>query len=473
MMKRRTFLQTIAWITGGLLLKSCVPARDLFDKGEKIKGRVTSNGKPLPDVVISDGYTVVATNTDGAFELVPNGDAVALFVSTPAGYEFLQSQSIARHYYLLTDISNRKDVNFELQPLGADDSDHSFIVWADPQVKNASDVSKMMSHPVKDVQQLVREQPGTLLHGICVGDIVWDAHEHFADYDKAVAAMGIPFYQCLGNHDMDYEKGGDSSSDDTFQRLYGPTYYSFNRGKVHYVVMDNVRYLGKDRDYDGFFQQHQLDWLQKDLSFVEAENLLVLCVHIPVHHTKNKAALYQLLVGRKTHIISGHTHYHQNNVLDNIFEHNLGTVCGAWWTGPVCVDGAPNGYGVFQAKGAELSWYYKGTGKDPEHQMSVTSSPISDTEKQVVVNIWNYDPAWKNEFWLDGVSQGPLEQFDGYDPFAYSLLSGPEKPKPRGFAEPHKTDHLFRAVVPASARQVKVKATDRFGKVYETVHQLV
>ena len=69
----------------------------------------------------------------------------------------------------------------------------------------------------------MRAQTGTLLHGICVGDIVWDAHEHFADYDKAVGAMGIPFYQCLGNHDMDYDKGGDDASDDTFQSLYGPT----------------------------------------------------------------------------------------------------------------------------------------------------------------------------------------------------------------------------------------------------------
>ena len=79
---------------------------------------------------------------------------------------------------------------------------------------------------------------------------------------------------------MDYNKGGDETSDDTFQQNYGPTYYSFNRGKAHYVVMDNVRYLGKDKDYDGFIQQHQLDWLQKDLAFVPKDHLL-----IPVSYT--------------------------------------------------------------------------------------------------------------------------------------------------------------------------------------------
>jgi hypothetical protein len=236
--------------------------------------------------------------------------------------------------------------------------------------------------------------------------------------------------------------------------------------------MDNVRYLGKDREYDGFFQQNQLDWLQKDLSFVPKEKLVVLCVHIPVHNTKNKTALYQLLEDRKTHIISGHTHYHQNTVQDNIYEHNLGTVCGAWWTGPICVDGTPNGYGVFRAVANELSWYYKGTGMDKGQQMSATSSSVNDSEKQVIVNVWDYDDAWTNEYLVDGASKGALEQFEGFDPGAYATLLGPEKPKPRAFAEPHKTNHLFRAVVPSTAREVRIKATNRFGNEYEITHQL-
>ena len=43
------------------------------------------------------------------------------------------------------------------------------------------------------------------------------------------------------------------------------------RVSSHYVVMDNVRYLGTERDYDGWFQQHQLDWLKKDLELVPAD----------------------------------------------------------------------------------------------------------------------------------------------------------------------------------------------------------
>jgi hypothetical protein len=399
-----------------------------------------------------------------------------LFISTPAGYEFINEKGIARHYRLLQDTISNKGVDFELTRLNKNDEEHEFIIWADPQVKNANDVQKMMGETVPHVQNIVTSAGvDTLMHGITVGDIVWDELKLFAEYNKAVEQMKIPFFQCLGNHDMDYRKGGDETSDDTFQKTYGPTYYSFNRGQVHYVVMDNVRYLGKEREYDGFIQQNQLDWLQKDLSFVPKEKLVVLCLHIPVHSgTKNRDALYALLQDRNVHIMSGHTHYNVNAIQGNIYEHNHGAVCGAWWTGTICEDGTPCGFGVYKVKGTELSWHYQSTGKPAAHQMKIHTSDYSASEKQIIVNIWNHDPAWKTEYWVDGVSKGALESFEGFDPLAYTNMLGPDLPKPRGFAEPKKTKHLFKTMVPASTREIKVVATDRFGKQYtETVNPLV
>lgn len=472
-MNRRKFLQSLAWITGGLLL-TLKPAKALALYGKALKGQVRSKGRGIKDVVVSDGYSVVQTDRKGRYTLEPHPEALAIFISTPAGYEFTNESGVVRHYQLLQNVKQGQDVNFELQPLVNNDDEHEFIIWADPQVKNAKDVQKMMDESVPCVKKYVAAAgAGALLHGITVGDIVWDELKLFDDYNRAVAQMGIPFFQCLGNHDMDYRKGGDETSDDTFQLTYGPTYYSFNRGQVHYVVMDNVRYLGKDRDYDGWVQQHQLDWLQKDLAFVPKDKLVVLCVHIPVHSgTKNKDALYALLQDRQVHIMSGHTHYNVNAIRDNIYEHNHGTVCGAWWTGPICSDGTPCGYGIYKVKGKELTWHYQSTGKDADHQMSVFTADYSATEKQVVANIWNADPAWKTEYWLDGVNKGPLEQFEGFDLLAYKSMLGPDLPKPRGFAEPRKTDHLFKAIVPLGSREIKIVATDRFGKMYTSVQSL-
>lgn len=467
-MQRRRFIQNIIWLTGGLFAASHLQVAAAIRKGKKIKGQVLSNGKGVKGVVVSDGYTVIITDKKGRYELEPNPAAINIFISTPAGYAFSNEQGIARHYRSITSNPETRELNFYLEPLGKDDNEHQFIIWADPQVKNAKDVEKLMSQSVPDVQQWVKKAgAGALLHGITVGDIVWDELKLFDDYSRAVSKMGMPFFQCLGNHDMDYNKGGDEASDDTFQQTFGPTYYSFNRGKVHYVVMDDVRYLGKDREYDGYFSQHQLDWLQKDLSFVPVDRLIVLCVHIPVHNgVKNNEQLYAVLKDRNVHIMSGHTHYHKNVIRGNIYEHNHGTVCGAWWTGPICGDGTPCGYGVYKVKGTELSWFYKSTGLPEDHQMKIFIEEVSSTEKKLQVNIWNHDPAWKTEYWVDGVNKGPLAQVEGFDPLAYATLLGPDLPKPRGFAEPRKTEHMFNAMVPASAREIQLVATDRFGKKY-------
>jgi len=136
------------------------------------------------------------------------------------------------------------------------------------------------------------------------------------------------------------------------------------------------------------------------------------------------------------------------------------------WTGPVCGDGTPNGYGVYKVKGAELSWYYQSTGLPADHQFNIFVSDYNATHKLIKVNIWNYDPAWKTEYSIDGIKKGPLEQYEGFDPVAYATLLGKDLPKPRGFAEPKMTDHLFRAFVPVFTKEVTVTATDRFGKQF-------
>lgn len=471
-MKRRRFIQNISLLAGGLVTAYQLPS-SAFEIRKKIKGKVLSDGKGVKGVVVSDGYTVIATDNKGKYEFEPHAAATNIFISTPSGYAFKNENGISRHYHSLKNITNRKNVDFELTRLDKDDAEHQFIIWADPQVKNKKDVEKMMSQSVPDVQKWVAGAgAGILLHGITVGDIVWDELQLFPEYNKAVEKMGIPFFQCIGNHDMDYNKGGDETSDQTFQQMYGPTHYSFNRGKVHYVVMDDVRYLGKDREYDGNISQNQLDWLQKDLSFVQKDWLIILCVHIPVHNgIKNNEALYALLEDRKVHIMSGHTHYHRNVIKGNIFEHNHGTVCGAWWTGPICGDGTPCGYGVYKVKGTELSWHYQSTGESADHQMNIFVDTVS-SQKQVQVNIWNHDPEWKTEYWIDGSHKGSLEQVEAFDPQAYATLLGPELPKPRGFAEPRKTEHMFKAMIPATVKEIKVIATDRFGKKYISTHTI-
>lgn len=473
-MQRRKFIANLVWIGGGILgggLRTLASPKQPVPK--KLIGYVKADGKGIANVVVSNGFETTITNKAGKYELRSAPGAQFIFISTPAGYAFPEENGIARHYRVINELNLKKDINFHLHELPVSDDEHQFIIWADPQVKNKKDVERMMQESVPDVQQFAKAAgTGALIHGISVGDIVWDNHDLFHDYNVAVEKMGIPFFQCLGNHDMDYNKGDDSVSDDTFQRLYGPTYYSFNRGKVHYVVLDDVRYLGKEREYDGYISEQQLDWLKKDLSYVPAGHLVIVCLHIPVHDgVKNNQQLYDILGKRNVHIMSGHTHYNKNVITKNIYEHNHGTVCGAWWTGPICGDGTPSGYGVYKVKGTELSWYYKGSGEADNHQLNLFIES-NESEKQLIANVWNYDSDWKVEYWINDEYRGLLPQQAGFDPLSVKLYKGPELPKPRSSTEPKKTDHLFMAMLTADARSVKVQATDRFGIKYSSIHHI-
>ncbi|MFT3823012.1 MAG: calcineurin-like phosphoesterase family protein [Chitinophagaceae bacterium] len=465
--KRRVFLRQVALLSGGVVLAGKSALASVKRKDKNIQGRVTSKGKPLAGVVVSDGFSVVLTDKKGRYEFPYNETAKSVFVSIPSGYEFPHDKNVAGCYKVLG--SDKKDqYDFELVPLSKDDTKHQFIIWADPQVKNEKDVEKMMEQSVPDVKKLLKSlAPGTLIHGITVGDIVWDNHDLFPEYNKAVDQMGIPFFQALGNHDQDYKLGGDETADITFKKYYGPTYYSFNRGKVHYVVLDDVRYLGKEREYDGFVSQDQLNWLKKDLEMMPKDSLVILNLHIPVHNSvKNNQDLYAILQPYKVHIMSGHTHYHRNVITNGIFEHNHGTVCGAWWTGPICGDGTPRGYGVYEVDGTELKWYYKSCDHDKNFQISLYLEELTN-QKRLLANIWNWDPEWKVEWWADDVYKGILESTKGFDPAAVVLYKGDQLPKGRVFVEPSKTEHLFMAHYEPGIKKVKVVATDRFGNKYE------
>ena len=41
---------------------------------------------------------------------------------------------------------------------------------------------------------------------------------------------------------MNYDVQADSLSDETFESYFGPASYSFNYGKVHFIVLDDIRY---------------------------------------------------------------------------------------------------------------------------------------------------------------------------------------------------------------------------------------
>jgi hypothetical protein len=45
---------------------------------------------------------------------------------------------------------------------------------------------------------------------------VWDKFELFQDYKEAIGITGVPFFNVIGNHDMDLDARSDEYSAKTF-----------------------------------------------------------------------------------------------------------------------------------------------------------------------------------------------------------------------------------------------------------------
>jgi hypothetical protein len=449
-----------------------------------VQGRVTSAGKGIAGVAITDGINVVRTSANGNYELLSNKTREFVYISLPSGYEFPHQESITQFFKSIDHSKGSFTADFDLKKLAVSDDNHAFVVWADTQIQTEKDAELLLADPAPDLKALVEAYGKDIpLHGIGCGDLVWDTFNLFPNYKKAIAMSGIPFFNLIGNHDMDLEARTDDMSAKTFKSHFGPTYYSYNRGKIHYVVLDDVFAMGVAKRYMGYIAEDQLQWLEQDLKTVDKGSTVIVSLHIPTNTGQalrdgdkepsiggsvvNREHLYAILKPYTVHFMSGHTHFNEVWTSDNMTEHNHGTVCGAWWTGPICGDGTPAGYGVYEVDGNKVSWYYKSTGKPKSHQLRIyPTGKHKDYPEEACVNVWNYDQNWKLEWFADGKAMGEPEKRTAYDPWAYELFFGKVQPKLRGWVEPTRTDHIFFMKPNPSVKNIKVTATDPFGNTY-------
>ncbi len=448
----------------------------------RCRGRVRSGGRGVPGVAVSDGVQVVVSGADGAFELVTTADRDHVRISVPAGFVIPRGpEGTARFYTPIPgDGSREMDALFDLERLTEPDTRHTLFLLADPQTADEQEMDWFHRQTVPDVASSLRSAPGEAF-GIACGDIMYDRLELFPDYERGVRAMGIPFFQVVGNHDLDLGRTTDEAAKATFTRTFGPRWYSFDRGAVHYVVLDDVLWHGAG--YVGHVPEVQIEWLRNDLALVEAGRPVVLATHIPLEGTlhlregsgslnpeasvANREQIYRLLEPYRAHVLVGHTHENEHRFSGRIHEHVVGTVCGAWWTGPICYDGTPSGYAVYEVDGEEIRWRYKATGEPPDHQIRVYAAGADpDAPDQVLANVWDHDPAWEVVWFEDGSPRGRMDRRVRTDPMSVELHAGRDRPPRRTWVEPVPTGHLFHAPLSPGTRDVRVEATDRFGRVY-------
>ena len=484
---RRQFLKQAALAGAGLTLPASAWPQLLRARSAapvQVQGRVRStDGQPLAGVRITDGLRIVQTDDAGRYALPSTTRRPFVYLTLPAGYAIPQNEpGTARfHQPIPPDASGSMTADFELSDRSAADEQHAFLVLADPQTENALEVERFHQQTVPDVQQTVGNLSEVPVFGVGCGDIMFDNLELFPEYERAVQRTGVPFFQVVGNHDLNFASPTDPGSARTFRDHFGPTYYSFDRGAVHYVVLDDVFWQGQD--YFGYLDDAQLRWLEQDLSFVEAGRPVVVFVHIPALSTRNermgepepsvrgsisnRARLYELLDPFAAHVISGHVHENEHLYRNGLHEHVVGAVCGAWWSGPIGYDGTPKGYAVYEVDGTDIRWRYQSTGHDAGHQMRLypTGSDPSAPD-EMIANVWDADDAWTIVWYEDGIRKGEMARRTGTDPLSEELHRGEDQPERRPWVDPIPTNHLFYAPVSDDASTLRVEATDRFGRTY-------
>lgn len=450
----------------------------------QVNGKVICNGKGISSVVVTDGISVVETDKNGGYSLATSSERKFVYYSLPSGYESPIQDGVPVFYTAIDTSKKVQQINFKLTACNLSQRKHAFIVMADPQIHDIEEFD-LLKIVIDDVNKTVADLSSQMpVHAMSCGDNVFDQLQFFDQYKQVIAQTKLPFYQLVGNHDLDYNNRSNELSSRSYSDKFGPEYYSFNKGLIHYVVLKDVFYYGYSYRYLGYVDENQLRWLEKDLAKIKPGSSVVVALHIPTvygesekedsfstllsNSVMNSTALYKILSPFKTHIMAGHSHTQWNTVLSPyLFEHTHAAACAAWWQGEICVDGTPKGYTVYIADGDSLSWYFKGVNLNKEEQFKIY--PVGSDSLYpdcIIANVYNYDPAWTVKWFENGVLMGEMEQYWGEDPLAKSIYV-PGKNKKYSWLGVGETHHLFKAKIHNPGSVIKVQVTDRFGKLYE------
>jgi hypothetical protein len=459
--------------------------------GKEFFGNVSADGRGIPGVAVSDGLKVTHTDKRGAYRLISVEETDFIFISAPSGYKAPLLEGIPRYFARVNDRATEKQrVDFKLERNYEDQGRYRLVVCADPQVGFDEDLSKLESL-LADMKKHVTESfSGIPVYGIMCGDIIEGMNQvspTLQTIRQLFSETKIPFFYVAGNHDMDLNARSNLLAKQSYKKIFGPSYYSFNLGEVHYVVLDDVFSTGRSSGYIGYLEERQLHWLEQDLARIPHGSTVIVSVHIPSYSVaarkgdfgsedikkviQNRQALYNILTPYQAHIFSGHEHYQENYVLrHNLFEHVHGALCGIFWQAPYNSDGTPLGYTVYEVDGGKLSWYFKAVGKDKNIQCAAYL-PGADTQNPdaLVANVWNYDSAWKVRWYEDGVKMGEMKQSRGWDPDIVQYVKRNQQHFRYKNIGAGPSEHMFYAIPFNKHAQFKIEVVDRFNNIYTSI----
>ncbi|MFD2598790.1 calcineurin-like phosphoesterase C-terminal domain-containing protein [Sphingobacterium corticis] len=480
--------------------------------------QMDENELALEGVAVSNGRDVVLTDKNGKYQL-PIGDDNIVFVVKPSGYTFRRnSDNLHQFYYIHKPKGSPVDMKYAgSNPTGGipksvdfgllkqDESDQfDVLVFGDPQTYDERDMTFFQKGIIDEVGDTER-----FSFGLSLGDLVGDNLNLHPLYKSTISTLKLPWFNVMGNHDMNYDATVDSLSDETFEKNFGPANYAFNYGNAHFIVLDNIIYPNPatGKGYVGGFREEQLQFLKNDLKLVPKEKLVVVAYHIPMllndrnsehFRSKDRQRFMDILSEfPNTLSLSAHTHFQTQIFFDQAdgwkrekphHEYNVGTTSGDWYSGelndegvPISTmrDGTPKGYMFLHIDGHDYQFDYKVAGKDIDYQIALTGAEIVSEEfvrsQALYANFFigserdkvQYrlnDGEWKDMIYTREIDPDYAFHTLGYDQMVANIKSG-KRP-----SNAENSTHLWKVrypKMPVGEHRLDVRAVDMFGKEHQ------
>ena len=224
--------------------------------GMTLKGVVYCENKPLPNVVVSDGYNVVQTDEQGRYYIQSDKKSGFVFISVPGNYEVaIKDNNQPVFFYRLAKDDSVEQHDFELT--ATDNTNHVLLALADMHLANRNnDLSQFKLRFLPDLNTTVEKyrSEGKKVYGLTLGDMTWDQYWYSNRYDLSkylitIKSVDLPIFNCTGNHDNNPYCADDWQAEQAYKDIIGPTYYSFNLGNVHCIGQHSIhQYRSQSRN---------------------------------------------------------------------------------------------------------------------------------------------------------------------------------------------------------------------------------
>ncbi len=326
----------------------------------------------IAGVLVSNGSTSTVSDQNGSYTLPKAGSFV--FITTPSDYtqsgSWYRSISSSQFDFGLMHTPEKKTSEFTFVHMTDIHLDSDSLSTLDEALEEIGDISPAFVVATGDFVNIG--------NNVTISEA--QADQWFGAFKTAVSGLNMPVYCAPGNHDMadiSQETAQTGGSKDTYRSYFGPTYYSFDWGDYHCIVLDPNDVKSGRQVYQ--ISGSQLEWLQKDLSYRQGSPLIVFCHEPTTSWESQSEVLDVLLAGRsasEVSIFAGHAH--QDLLMDTqgIAEQVTGAFSGEWWFGSN-MDGNGAGYRLASVTGEGISSLYKETGVTRKIHLQLTSPIVS------------------------------------------------------------------------------------------------